>query len=229
MDYQSAVIISDFDGTIALQDVNDTIHFTFGDEKTHHIEELYKKGKIGVRESLQKHYQRLHMPQPQFSKFVKENIEIDPYFKHFYEKVKDNDVEFAIVSGGFINYIETLFDHIGLEIEHPIYANRLHFKNTHIEIEFLHQIDEVNQCHREFGVCGNCKYKIIEKYKNENKPVIYIGDGYTDRCVAEEVDLLLAKKDKALAQYCRKKGLNFMEYRDFADLIEIIFKEQILC
>ncbi|MFW6006622.1 MAG: MtnX-like HAD-IB family phosphatase [Bacillota bacterium] len=218
------IIISDFDGTISRQDVNDTIHMHFGDEKTVEIEEQFARGDIGCYDSLSFHYDRLKLSQSEFEEFVKNNIGIDSYFKDFYRHfIKENNLEIVIVSGGFVNYINILFAKNNIKFEEPIYANELKFKNNDIEVEFLHNIKK-EECHQDFGVCGNCKYKIIKKYKKKKKPLIYIGDGLTDRCPAFEVDWILAKKNKSLEKYCEKNDLDYFSFTDFKEVKNILTK-----
>ena len=226
------VIISDFDNTITQKDVNETICFYYGDQKTEQIEEKFSRGEIGCYQSLSFHYSRLKISEKEFEEFVKKNIEIDTYFKHFYDKIKKERIKFAIVSGGFINYIKILFEKYDIKMKHLVYANKLHFKDNNIEVDFLHEINE-DECHQDFGICGNCKYKIINQYKveiadrkskkgNQQSQLIYIGDGLTDRCVAEEVDILLAKKGGSLEKYCQSKNLNYYSYKNFRDVEKMI-------
>ncbi|MFW6390186.1 MAG: HAD-IB family phosphatase, partial [Halanaerobiales bacterium] len=157
------IIISDFDGTITRQDVNDTIHMYYGDKKTEKIEEKFARGEIGCYDSLSFHYRRLKISRGEFREFVLNNIEIDPYFKEFYYNfIKRNKLDMVIVSGGFINYIKILFDKYNINFEEPIYASNLIFKEDEIEVDFIHEI-KGKDCHQDFGICSNCKYKIIEK------------------------------------------------------------------
>mgnify|MGYP006297260519 CR=1 FL=1 len=216
------IVISDFDGTITEQDVNDAIHTYYGDEKTMEIEEKFANGEIGCYDSLSFHYNRLKIDESEFKKFVKNNIDIDPHFKDFYKNfIIKNNIEFAIVSGGFINYIKILFKRDNIDVDIPVFANKLKFRGKDIEVNFLHEVKE-NECHQDFGICGNCKYKIIEKYKAKNKPIIYIGDGLTDRCAVLEVDLVLAKKDHSLEEYCQEEDLDYYVFEDFKDVTQIL-------
>ena len=50
---------------------------------------------------------------------------------------------------------------------------------------------------------------------------MFIGDGLTDRCIAEEADLVFARD--ALAEHLAEQGLAFRAYGDFYDIAERIF------
>ena len=47
-------------------------------------------------------------------------------------------------------------------------------------------------------------------------PVIFIGDGLSDRFAVREADLVFAKHD--LLQYCLANGIAFEPFRAFADV-----------
>ncbi len=219
MNNNKLLIISDFDGTISLQDVNDSIFNNLGDDKSQEIEILFQNEEIGLKEALRRHYKRINITEEEFVNYVKNNIEIDPYFHNFYKRTIDNNIDLIIVSGGFINYIDILFNKIGLDFKKDVLANKLQFTGDSIELSFLH---DIVQCHEKFGVCGNCKYKIIREYKTKGYSIIYIGDGLTDRCVAREADFLLVKVDTSLSKYCSNNNINFISFKDFEDVNRIV-------
>lgn len=213
------LIISDFDGTISQQDVNDYIFSNFGNKKSEKIEELYQSGKIGLKEALIRHYSHIKINKRSFTKLIKEKINLDPYFFDFYKEVRDSDIKFIIVSGGFINYIKILFSQNKINFNDNIYANKLIFNDDKIKLNFFHNI---NECEKEFNLCGNCKYKIIKNYKLKGYKIIYIGDGLTDRCAADEVDYLFVKNNSSLENYCNNYDFNFISFENFNDLIKIV-------
>ncbi|MBY8992878.1 MAG: HAD-IB family phosphatase [Candidatus Lokiarchaeota archaeon] len=110
MNNNKLLIISDFDGTISLQDVNDSIFNNLGDDKSQEIEILFQNEEIGLKEALRRHYKRINITEEEFVDYVKNNIELDPYFHNFYKRTIDNNIDLIIVSGGFINYIDILFN-----------------------------------------------------------------------------------------------------------------------
>jgi len=60
---------------------------------------------------------------------------------------------------------------------------------------------------------GVCKCRVVAS----DELRIYIGDGRSDFCVADTVDLVFAK-DK-LADYCGERGIPFVGFEDFSDLL----------
>ncbi|RME18936.1 MAG: hypothetical protein D6800_14980, partial [Candidatus Zixiibacteriota bacterium] len=48
------------------------------------------------------------------------------------------------------------------------------------------------------------------------RPVVFVGDGYSDACAARRADVLYAKKD--LAEYCRAEKIAYTLYDTFEDV-----------
>ncbi|MCF8001749.1 MAG: MtnX-like HAD-IB family phosphatase [Halanaerobiales bacterium] len=218
---ENKLILCDFDGTITEKDVNDTVFDFFGNEKNKKIEQQYINNRMSEREALKKHYLNLNVSEKNFLNYILNNIKIDSYFSQFLKLISEKETEFAVVSGGFINYIKPLFKKYNININFKIHANKLTFDNKTINTEFLHDIET---CHQDFGTCGNCKYKIAKKYKRNFDQIIYIGDGMTDRCVVELADHLYVKSNSRLEKYCDKKEIKYIAFDSFLDLYHM-FKE----
>ena len=122
-----------------------------------------------------------------------------------------------------MNYIKPLFNKNNIKIYFKIHANRLNFDVKNISTSFLH---DVKNCHQKFGICGNCKYKIAQDYKNMFDQVIYIGDGLTDRCVADLADVLYVKSESNLEQYCRENNIKYTSFASFLDLYKMFEEEK---
>ncbi|MDP6796367.1 MAG: hypothetical protein QGG33_00910 [Candidatus Krumholzibacteria bacterium] len=64
------------------------------------------------------------------------------------------------------------------------------------------------------GLCNHCKSWWLQESR---LPLIYIGDGTTDRCPAERADLLFAKG--GLARWCEEEGLEHVPFETFDDIL----------
>jgi len=108
-----------------------------------------------------------------------------------------------IVSSGFHELIVPVLDREGLEIE--IRANRLDPQPDGWRVLFRPQ----EMC----GVCGEqCKRSDIAGIGE----FVYVGDGYSDRCVAEIATRVFARD--GLAEYLATKGVPFEPFDDFFDV-----------
>jgi 2-hydroxy-3-keto-5-methylthiopentenyl-1-phosphate phosphatase len=65
-------------------------------------------------------------------------------------------------------------------------------------------------------VCGqSCKRATVERLAAGGE-VVYIGDGYSDRCAGEAADRVFAIR--RLAAHLEEKGIPYEPFRDFFDI-----------
>jgi 2-hydroxy-3-keto-5-methylthiopentenyl-1-phosphate phosphatase len=108
-----------------------------------------------------------------------------------------------IVSSGFHELIEPLLDREGLELE--VKANRLDARPDGWRVVFRN--DE--PC----PVCGEpCKRADVASLDG----FVYVGDGFSDRCVAEAAARVFARD--GLARYLDERGVPFEPFADFNDV-----------
>jgi 2-hydroxy-3-keto-5-methylthiopentenyl-1-phosphate phosphatase len=218
---QDIVIISDFDGTITLQDSNNLLFKTFGNDENKNIEKLYAKGTIGTKEGMIEHFSIMKLSEGTYSEFIEKKIEMDKGFKQFYNFISKKNIPFIVVSGGFTNCINLVFKREKI-ILNNIYANKLIFNENNAKPIFLHEIES---CNGNFKTCGNCKLYYLEKYRSMGKKVIFIGDGLTDRCIASQSDIVYAKG--ALEKHCKCNKIQYIKYNDFYDITDSLMEMMI--
>jgi hypothetical protein len=64
--------------------------------------------------------------------------------------------------------------------------------------------------------CATCKAAIIRRLGRDYRPVVFIGDGFSDRFAVEVSDVVFAKRQ--LLAYCRDKGITCTPFETFADI-----------
>jgi len=64
--------------------------------------------------------------------------------------------------------------------------------------------------------CATCKAGVMKRLGRGHDPVVFIGDGLSDRFAAREADLVFAKHE--LLKYCLANGIAFEPFRTFADV-----------
>lgn len=217
-DLKNVGIIVDFDGTITKVDSNDLICATFGNAKNEIIEQEIRKGNLTLKEGTVLNYEQVSLTEEEYNQFVLANIEIQQGFKEFYTKVNMHNIPFAVVSGGFVNAIELIFEREGIT-GIDIYANRLIFEDNSNSIAFYNEHDK---CYKGTGPCGNCKLENLREFHKYCQKVVFIGDGITDICAAQEADILFAKDE--LEDYCLKEQIPYIKYNDFFDIANEIFE-----
>ena len=206
-------IFSDFDGTIAQNDVGAQLFIQYGNlQKCKEAVADWMHGKISSREMYWRECATANVTPDQLIALAGKQ-KIDPEFTEFYTRCKKQGYDTTILSDGFQVYIEQIFENHALP-DLEIKANNIKFINgTQIEPCFPHN---TQSC----GHCANCKGFHIREFRKQypGVGVVLIGDGYSDRCGAQEADIIIAKND--LATYCIDQNLTYSSFRNFADVIE---------
>lgn len=202
------IVLMDFDGTISTVDVGDQIIYKFIKVKgAEQLAEDFRTKTIGSTELYTKLYAGFNGSKEEVISFVK-TFSLDPYFKNFISFCNINNIKTAVLSDGFDFYINALFDKYDIG-PLTIYCNNGYFKNQSIELEFPYQNP---YCH----ICANCKASAYLKYKDAGYNVIFIGDGYSDRYVAEKADIVFAKSH--LIDYCKANSIEYIPFNTFNDV-----------
>ena len=217
MDLKDYVIVSDFDGTITIQDSNSLMVHVLGDERNVKIEEDFIRGLLGSKETFVKHFETMAITMEDYYKYLNEHIDLDSDFEGFLMKVREKKIPFYIVSAGFRQGIEYILRDSKVRKE-EIFANDL------IEEDCLVPKFAIENppCIKEAGACGNCKRISIQNIREKTKKkIIYIGDGILDICTVDKVDLLFAKD--YLEDYCKENQVPYIPFRRFRDVEEYLF------
>ena len=208
------IIVSDFDGTITQCDVVDEFLTKFADDKWLRIEDDWICGKISSKECLEKQLKCVKKVSiKDLSNFLL-NVELDSYFKEFVKHSERNGCKIYILSDGFDFFIkEILYLNNIFNIE--IFANKVTYQNERLKIIFPLYSDK---CKVSSGICKCNIYNKLKSY-HKNKTFVYIGDGQSDFCIAEnlpDTDILFAK-DK-LAKHLSTSSRDFVIFNNFKEI-----------
>ncbi|MCL2827967.1 MAG: MtnX-like HAD-IB family phosphatase [Oscillospiraceae bacterium] len=214
------VLVSDFDGTITLEDSNALLFQVCGNAENAQIEVDFIAGALSNREAMERHFDVMRITRREYDAFLDANIHIDPGFDAFLQQTKRYEVPLFIVSAGFRQGIERVLGAARLQgVE--VFANDL-LGGDHLKPVFA---TERPDCEKPVGPCGNCKRACLAAIqKRTGQPIVYIGDGLTDRCAMEAADLLFAKD--ALAAYCDVQGLAYTPFESFTDITNCLWTER---
>ena len=209
----SPIVFSDFDGTISLVDVTDEILEQFADPAWREVESLWVRGEIGSQECLERQM-ALVKATPRDLHALIDAVPLDPGFAGFYRFTRRRQIPFYILSDGFDYVISRVLQRAGADGElrngQHLFSSSLLPVNGGVKISFPHR-----EIACEHG-CATCKAAIIERLRGERRPVVFVGDGLSDRFGVEEADLVFAKRQ--LLDYCRARGLAHIPFETFADV-----------
>jgi 2,3-diketo-5-methylthio-1-phosphopentane phosphatase/HAD superfamily hydrolase (TIGR01509 family) len=209
------LILCDFDGTISVRDLGYELLSSFTRGNWEEIDRRYREGKIGSKEAYE-HIAKMCKGTPrEMEDFIMERGLIDPYFGRFHRYCLRNGMDVKIVSDGFHIYIDRFLEYHGLP-SIPVFANRISFEGNG-RIRFEHP------CHNpDCGFCGTCKRKILLRERPRYDRITYIGNGYSDRCPAQEADRVYAKE--VLFETCVREGTDCVYFDHFGEIMNDLSK-----
>ena len=205
-------VVCDFDGTISLKDTTDALLEAFADPAWHDIEDRWVAGEIGSAECMQQQVALLNVSKDELDAWLDE-VKIDPHFREFVRFCNQYGVPLEIASDGIDYVIHRVLKANGLNYI-PVTANRL----FEAEDRSWRLESPGPRCVNGQGVC---KCVIINEVRStESSPkVLFVGDGRSDFCVSEKVDLVAAKA--SLLKHCQQLGLTHKPFDDFRDVTAI--------
>ncbi|MCX6139076.1 MAG: MtnX-like HAD-IB family phosphatase [Ignavibacteriales bacterium] len=209
--HSSIVVFADFDGTVTRNDIGDAFLLHFGDgERCIRYYQEYLDGKLGAQECWQKEFETVRSLSPKkLSAFLK-GFAMDPGFPAFVVFCEEHKIPVTIVSDGFDAYIDHILRREGME-RVPYFSNRLQFREDGGIIPiFPHTDAECNDC-------ANCKRNHLLTGSGDDQVIVYIGDGYSDRCPAGFADIVFAKN--ALLRHCEKENITYHRFDTFHDVL----------
>jgi 2-hydroxy-3-keto-5-methylthiopentenyl-1-phosphate phosphatase len=203
----SRILVVDFDGTVTEQDLLDTIASRFGDPAVYQeVEDGLDEGRMPLREVITREFRPVRRPLDEIVSWELENVRIRPGFRELVDLARERGWRFVIVSSGFHELIEPILEREGVEVE--LHANRVDPDPTGWRV--LWQYDE------DCDVCGeSCKRSVVREFARDDE-IVYVGDGYSDRCAAEASDRVFATR--GLARYLDERGLPYERFDDFHEI-----------
>jgi 2-hydroxy-3-keto-5-methylthiopentenyl-1-phosphate phosphatase len=197
-------LVVDFDGTVTKTDLLDTIASRFGDPVVYQeVDDGLDEGRLSLREVITREFRPVTRPLAEVVDWELENVELRPGFDELVELAEERGWRLVIVSSGFHELIEPILEREGLEVE--VHANRVDPRPDGWVVDWRY--DE--SCES----CGeSCKRSIVRRFADGGE-IVYIGDGYSDRCAAEASDEVFATR--GLARYLEERGVPYEPFDDF--------------
>lgn len=205
------LIQCDFDGTISLDDVTDTLLAQHGRPGWQDLEAAWERGEIGSLQCMQGQIALLDMTLDQLHARLDE-ISLDPGFARFAALARRYGVEIQVVSDGLDYAIEHLLAREGLT-GLPVLAN-------HLQPAGPATWRLQTPWSRPACVSAHCKCGQLARAHAGGHRVLYIGDGSSDFCVSGQADFVLAKS--RLRTYCREQGIAHASFDDFGQATALL-------
>lgn len=205
-------VFCDFDGTVVPSDVGNALFRTFGGDRAKNAVDRYLKGQINARECFLEECAAVpSLSQEEFLSYVSQ-FELDPFFPELVKYCEDSAMPLVIVSDGMDAYVNHLLDSNGFS-RIQRFANHLEFMSengrTTLRPSFPFRDAECDQC-------ANCKRNHLLSMSGDEDIIVYIGDGFSDRCPVRYADIVFAKG--SLIRYCQEQNITYQEFQNLGDV-----------
>jgi 2-hydroxy-3-keto-5-methylthiopentenyl-1-phosphate phosphatase len=161
---------------------------------------------LPLRDVIVREFRPVTAPLEEVVAWVLDEAEVRRGFAEFVAQAQVAGWDVHVVSSGFHELIEPILEREGVEVE--LHANRVDARLDGWRVEWRYPDD----CE----VCGeSCKRSLLPPGE-----VVYVGDGYSDRCAALASDRVFATS--GLARYLSEQGKPFEPFSDFHALSEAL-------
>ena len=202
----------DFDGTIAMCDVGDRLSSRFAGAPGVDLADRYVRGEITSAEYISRQVDLYRGTEEEVHNFVLKH-DLDPMFSLFVEQVRSRSNPITILSDGLKFYIDMLLEKHGIA-DLEIFSNHGYYIGEGrwgVDFPYLHPECEIEM--------ANCKCSHIKESGTERR--VYIGNGHSDLCPSQRVDLVYAKEP--LASLIDGNGVEVVKIDSFADVLRCEF------
>jgi 2-hydroxy-3-keto-5-methylthiopentenyl-1-phosphate phosphatase len=203
-------LVIDFDGTITQDDVLDDMARLLGDPVVYQeVEDGLDAGTMPLREVITREFAPVKTPLDEAIAWVLERVRVRPGFSDLVRSAQHADWEVHVVSSGFEEFIKPVLEREGVGVE--VHANRVDARPDGWVVEWRYP-ESCDHCHE------SCKRDLLP-----SGHVVYIGDGYSDRCAALASDRVFAIR--GLARYLDERSVPYERFEDFTDVSRALAAE----
>jgi 2-hydroxy-3-keto-5-methylthiopentenyl-1-phosphate phosphatase len=193
-------LVLDWDGTVTEVDSLHMVLLEFGDVEAYVRAEEDLGRSLTLHEVISLEFSTVKAPLPEVADWVVRNVRVRRGFRELAERFQP-----LVVSSGFHELIEPILAREEVAVE--LLANRLDPRPDGWRVIWR---DET-VC----AVCGQPCKRVLLPVDGE---VVYVGDGYSDRCAALAAGRVFAMN--GLAAYLDEQGVPYERFTDLHDVAE---------
>lgn len=207
------IIFCDFDGTITQLDVTDQILSELAHPSWREIEREWMLGLIGSRECLVRQIALVNAPAEDLNAAI-DAVAVDADFARFCKFARRKNWPVYVLSDGFDYVIRRVLKSAGVEKQFrsgsTLFASALRVEGRRLTPSFPHSPEPCAHG------CATCKAALINRLREGRRPVVFVGDGMSDRFAVEVADVVFAKRQ--LLAHCRANGIACHPFETFKDV-----------
>ena len=202
----AGALVLDFDGTVTKEDMLDRVCRELGDPAVYdEVEAAFDRGEIRLVDDIERKLGAVRAPLDVVVEWLREETRIRDGFCELVALARSGGWRPVVVTSSFHELVEPVLRALAADVE--VVANHLDARPDGWRVEFV------------FGVsceqCGEpCKRRLVQQLRAA--PLVYVGDGYSDRCASQVADRRFARD--GLARYLDSVGVAYEPFRDFHDI-----------
>ena len=185
-------LVLDWDGTCTVQDSLVAAVTELGDRA------VYDQDFGSYGEALAAEVATLRCTAEEAARWAVENVELRAGFHGLVEQYRP-----LVVSSGLPQLILPVLEREGVELE--VRSN-----------DAIPSPEGWRVIFRDEGVCSTCSDKCKRRSLPEGDPLVFVGDGWSDRCASLAADRVFART--GLAVYLDEQGIPYEPYETFFDV-----------
>jgi 2,3-diketo-5-methylthio-1-phosphopentane phosphatase len=205
-------VLCDFDHTITREDVTDGLLERFANPAWAWLESAWREDRLDARDCMAAQVALMQAALHELDAYL-DGVEIDPAFARFAAFCGKAGVGLEVVSDGLDYAVHRVLQRHGLA-HLPVIANRLQMlDHGRWAMSPRHAGAD---CRGRQGVCKCAVARTSDARTNQ----LLIGDGRSDFCVADQVDLVFARD--GLLAHCRDNGIPHRPISNFGDALSAL-------
>lgn len=201
-------VLSDFDGTITIFNVLNSLYEKFAAPSYKETLERWNRGEISTMEEIETVFATVSASRAEMESFL-DTVELDSGFPSLLNYCLEAGIKFAIVSDGLYWYIEYIMCYHEIQ-EVSVYACEIHFEPG--GYRFSYPWFDPSTPMRSVS-----KSTIVRDYQSKGSKVVFVGDGVSDFEAAQVADIVYARDE--LLDYTKDHGIQAREFSDMGDII----------
>ena len=186
-------VVLDWDGTVTEVDTLHLVLARFGDPGEFERAESELGRSLTLHEVIAREFKTVRAPLAEVVAWLLETVRVRPGFRELAQARRP-----VILSSGFRELIDPVLRREGIELE--VLANRVEARTDGWRAHF-----------RDEALCATCG-EACKRGSLLGEDVVYVGDGYSDRCAALAAGRVFATA--GLALYLDEQGVSYEPFTD---------------
>jgi 2-hydroxy-3-keto-5-methylthiopentenyl-1-phosphate phosphatase len=209
-------VVLDWDGTVTVGDSLNLALQQFGDPEVYARAEGALGRGMTLKDVIELEFSGVRAPLEDVVAWMLENVRVRGGFHELAQRYRP-----LILSSSFVETIEPLLERERVRLE--VRANRVEARpdGWRVHWNYFGNTRSKSRPHgrdwRDDTVCDHCDEACKRAGLPTARPLVFVGDGYSDRCAALAADRVFARD--GLARYLDERGVAYEPFEDLHDVL----------